>query len=120
MRCLSVSPELGGTPTVVLTARMLWDKGVGEFVEAARLLRAKGIKARFLLVGAPDPLNPSTVPEDTLRGWNTEGIVEWLGYQDDIRKIIADSGLPIIMADTLAEAAEKAVQARNQVVAAQA
>ncbi|MFA4994039.1 MAG: glycosyltransferase family 4 protein [Bdellovibrionales bacterium] len=85
------SPEPEGTPVVVLTARMLWDKGVGEFVEAARLLRAKGVKARFLLVGAPDTLNPSTIPEEKLRQWKASGDVEVLGFQSDIRRIIAGS-----------------------------
>lgn len=73
-----------GTPTVVLPARMLRDKGVLEFVEAARLLKAKGVAARFVLCGAPDPLNPASLSEDELRTYASEGIVEYWGWQKDM------------------------------------
>jgi glycosyltransferase involved in cell wall biosynthesis len=86
-------PEGQGVPTVVLTARMLWDKGVGEFVDAARSLRAKGVQARFLLVGSPDPLNRAAIPEQTLRDWQAEGVVEWLGFREDIRHLVGESAI---------------------------
>lgn len=73
---------------IVLVARMLWDKGVGEFVEAARRLAEAGAKARFLLVGAPDPANPASVPESTLRSWHGQHGVEWLGQRDDIPAVL--------------------------------
>jgi glycosyltransferase involved in cell wall biosynthesis len=76
-----------GTPVVTLVARMLYDKGVGEFVEAARLLRAHGVQARFRLVGGLDDVNPSCVAERTLAQWSREGVIEWLGHQQDIRRI---------------------------------
>lgn len=69
---------------IVLVSRMLWDKGVGEFVEAARRLTGAGVNARFLLVGDPDPANPASVPESTLRSWHGQHGVEWLGRRDDI------------------------------------
>jgi glycosyltransferase involved in cell wall biosynthesis len=69
---------------VVLAARILWDKGVGEFVEAARQLTQDGVKARFILVGDPDPDNPATVPEATLHAWKKEKIVEQWGHRDDM------------------------------------
>jgi len=72
-------------------SRMLWDKGIGEFVEAARLLRAQNVAARFWLVGAPDPKSPACVPEDQLRRWREEGVVEWLGRRDDVPAILARS-----------------------------
>lgn len=71
-------------PLVVLPARMLWDKGVGEFVEAARLVKASGIKARFVLVGMPDEGNPTSIPEAQLRAWQASGLVEWWGWQEDM------------------------------------
>jgi glycosyltransferase involved in cell wall biosynthesis len=73
---------------VVLVARMLWDKGVGEFVEAARSLTAAGSGARFALVGEPDPNNPAAVPEATLRGWHGQHGVEWWGRRDDIPALL--------------------------------
>jgi glycosyltransferase involved in cell wall biosynthesis len=83
--------ESPGPPIVALISRMLWDKGVGEFVEAARMLRADRISARFWLVGATDPQNPAAISEGQLRKWRDEGAVEWLGQRDDIPAILARS-----------------------------
>jgi glycosyltransferase involved in cell wall biosynthesis len=69
---------------VVLPARLLWDKGVAEYVEAARLLRREGRAVDFLLAGDPDPGNPAAVPETTVRRWTEEGVVQWLGHVDDM------------------------------------
>jgi glycosyltransferase involved in cell wall biosynthesis len=73
---------------IVLVARMLWDKGVGEFVEAARLLATAGVHARFVLVGDPDPANPASVPEATLRAWHGQHGVEWLGRREDMPGVL--------------------------------
>ena len=86
-------PEAPGIPIVILTARMLWDKGVGEFVAASRLLKSRGIKARFFLVGSPDPLNRTSIDEKTLQNWNKEGVVEWLGFRSDIQKLVGESAI---------------------------
>ncbi len=69
---------------VLLPARLLWDKGVAEFVEAARRLRAEGRVIEFLLAGDPDPGNPATVPESDVCGWVAEGLLQWLGHVDDM------------------------------------
>jgi glycosyltransferase involved in cell wall biosynthesis len=69
---------------VVLPARLLWDKGVGEYVEAARLLRGEGRDIDLLLAGDPDPGNPAAVPEATVRRWVEEGLVRWLGHVEDM------------------------------------
>jgi glycosyltransferase involved in cell wall biosynthesis len=68
----------------VLATRLLWDKGVGEFVEAARQLKQSGANARFILVGKPDPNNPASVTEVVLRAWQKEGIVECWGHREDM------------------------------------
>jgi glycosyltransferase involved in cell wall biosynthesis len=78
-------------PVVSLVSRMLWDKGVGEFVEAARKLRNENVPARFWLVGAADPQNPAAISERQLSEWRDEGTVEWLGHRDDIPAILAQS-----------------------------
>jgi len=70
-------------PRVLLAARLLWDKGLAEYVEAARTLRAQGRAVRFLLAGTPDPGNPAAVPEETVQGWVRDGLLEWLGHVDD-------------------------------------
>jgi glycosyltransferase involved in cell wall biosynthesis len=69
---------------VVLPARLLWDKGVAEYVDAARQVRAAGLPIDFLLAGDPDPGNPAAVPEAVIRGWVAEGVVEWLGHVQDM------------------------------------
>lgn len=74
------SEELDGITTVAMVSRMLASKGVGEFVAAARLLRRKGENIQFILVGAPDPANPSSIDDSTLREWCREGLVDWLGF----------------------------------------
>lgn len=76
-------PEPPGAPLAVLASRMLRDKGVREFVEAARLLKAEGVEVRMALAGAPDPKNPSSIPESALEGWRESGEVEWWGHRED-------------------------------------
>ena len=69
---------------VLLPARLLWDKGIAEYVDAARLLRSKGVSVDFLLAGEPDSGNPAAVPEDVVRRWVDEGLVHWLGHVNDM------------------------------------
>ena len=84
----SPHPEPAGLPVILLASRMLWDKGVGEFVEASRTLRSSGIRARFVLVGETDSGNPSAIPTERLREWHKEGIVEWLGFRTDMPNVL--------------------------------
>jgi len=81
------TPAPSGPVCIIMAARMLWAKGVGEFAEAARLLTQAGISARFVLVGTPDLGNPASVPEATLRGWHGRNGVEWWGWQDDMSAV---------------------------------
>ena len=82
-------PEPEGEVAVVLPSRMIWKKGIGDFVEAARSLRAAGVTARFLLAGDSDPGNPAAIPRAQLAAWAEEGAVEWLGFQDDMAALLA-------------------------------
>ena len=75
--------------TFLLIARLLRDKGIVEFVEAARQLRVDYPNARFQLLGGPGGDNPSAVPEADLARWAAESIVERLGVSDDVRPAIA-------------------------------
>jgi glycosyltransferase involved in cell wall biosynthesis len=83
-------PEPAGTPVVMLAARMLWDKGVGVLVEAARQLKQE-IPARVVLVGEPDPGNPGTVSSQTLEKWHVEGIIEWWGWRPNMPEVYNQS-----------------------------
>lgn len=84
-------PEAVGIPIVLLASRMIWDKGVAEFVEAARLLHDQGITARFVLVGGPDSGNPSTIPQAQLEAWQKAMPVEWWGIRVDMPQVFAES-----------------------------
>ncbi len=69
---------------VVMAARLLWDKGVKEFVEAARILRNEGADVEFVLAGEPDKETPGFVPRDQLQQWDDEGVIRWIGYCSDM------------------------------------
>lgn len=80
--------EAGRPLRVVLAARLLWDKGVREFVEAAALLRARGVPMEFLLAGTPDPGNPRSVDRRDVDEWVRQGLVTWLGHVDDMPALL--------------------------------
>lgn len=86
-------PEPEGVPVVTMAARLLVDKGVFEFVEAARLLKAQGVNARFWLAGDPDTGNPASISQATLEAWQKEGCVELLGARNDIAKVFEQSSI---------------------------
>ena len=86
-------PEPNGITVITLASRMLWDKGISEFVEAARMLKTEGMKARFVLVGGTDNDNFASIPSTQLDQWNREGFVEWWGKRDDMPRIFAASHL---------------------------
>src|SRR4029077_168847 len=94
----SALPEPIGRPVVMLPSRMLWDKGVGEFVAAARILTARGSDARFVLVGMVDQRNPTAIPQSQLGEWQSEGVVEWWGHSDDMRGALRDANLVVLPA----------------------
>lgn len=89
-------PEAAGTPVVTFAARLLRDKGVEHFVDAARILRQRGVNARFLLAGDIDPGNPSSISHDDIFQWRTEQIVEWIGYSHDICQVFAESHVVVL------------------------
>ncbi|EGR4118459.1 glycosyltransferase family 1 protein [Vibrio cholerae] len=86
-------PEPDGLPIISFAARLLKDKGVIEFVEASRILKARGIEARFWLIGDPDPGNSNTVTREQLDLWQAAGLVECLGYRTDIADLFSQSNI---------------------------
>lgn len=106
----SPRPEPDGQPVVMLASRLLWDKGVGEFVAAARMLAGR---ARFVLVGAPDPDNPASLSEAEVRRWVEEGVIEWWGARDNMPEVLGKAhivclpsfyreGLPKVLLEAMA------------------
>lgn len=69
----------------LLAARLLWDKGVGEFVEAARRLRETYPHARFQILGIVERTSAAAVPASKLQEWASEGVIDYLGSTDDVR-----------------------------------
>jgi len=89
----TITPEPEGSPLVVLASRMLWDKGVAEFVEAAEILKKEQVHCRMALVGDPDPENPVSIPEETLKNWQSSGSIEWWGHSKDISKVFTEANI---------------------------
>jgi glycosyltransferase involved in cell wall biosynthesis len=84
------------TPVFLLVARMLWDKGVGEYVEAARSVQTLYPDARFQLLGYLDVDNPSAVPRAQVNTWVAEGVVEYLGATDDVRPFLMEADCVVL------------------------
>jgi len=78
----------GNDILVVTTCRMLKDKGIIDLYESACLLKKRGVNCRIILVGGTDYNNPSSLSEDVLSGWVSQGIVEYWGEQDDVSEIL--------------------------------
>lgn len=92
---LSPTPPLQSPPTFLLMARLLREKGIVEFVEAARTLKRDYPEARFLLLGGSDS-NPGRIDEALVQAWVEEGAIEWLGHVADVRPWIAASSVFVL------------------------
>jgi glycosyltransferase involved in cell wall biosynthesis len=115
-------PPAAGTQVVMQVSRLLVDKGVREFIAAARLVKARYPEARFVLVGGAYAVNPSAVSDAEVRSAVAEGVIAWLGHREDIADLLqqatiaclasyreglpkslleaAACGLPIVTTDT--------------------
>ncbi|MCW5878489.1 MAG: glycosyltransferase family 4 protein [Anaerolineales bacterium] len=112
MQSFQYAPEpMADVPVVLLPARLLWEKGVAEFVEAAKTLNKTQKRAKFLLVGTPDEGNPSSVPQRIIDNWVEEGTVEWLGWQSNMQAVYYSANIVCLpsyregLSKTLVEAA---------------
>ena len=77
--------EAEGRPRILLAARLIREKGIPDFIEAARLLKGQ---AEFWLAGAPDLSNPNPITEAELRGWEAQGLIKWLGPVKDMAGLL--------------------------------
>jgi glycosyltransferase involved in cell wall biosynthesis len=111
------TPEPAGPVRVVLVARMIREKGIPDFVEAARLLKGR---AEFLLAGAPDEGNHNALTAAELRAWEAEGLVTWLGPVKDIAGLLASAHIacqPSTYREGLPKSALEAMAAGKPLVA---
>lgn len=83
-------------PVILHASRMIWSKGVGDFVEAAKLLKQRGVNARFVLVGRTDPAAPHAISEPQLLAWQQEGVVEWWGHRDDMPHVLSTAWVVVL------------------------
>lgn len=90
------SPLHEGMPVVLLAARMLADKGILEFVAAARLLKQRGCRGRFVLVGTVDSHNPTSLTQPQLDKWVAEGVVECWGHRTDMPEVLATASIVVL------------------------
>jgi len=91
----AVAPIPEGGPTFLLISRLIWEKGVGEYVEAARMLRSRYPNAKFRLLGPLDP-NPAAISRAQLDSWCAEGIIEYLGSTHDVRPALAAASVFVL------------------------
>jgi glycosyltransferase involved in cell wall biosynthesis len=92
----AIEPD-DSTVKIVLPARMLWDKGIGEFIEAARILKSSyASKILFILAGPVDSENKATIPESQLLAWHTEGVISWIGFQSNMVKVLNDAHIVVL------------------------
>ena len=82
--------------TFLMVARLLREKGVYEFVEAARMVKRKYPGSHFQLLGRRDERNPTVIPQSDLARWQAEGVATWLGEVADVRPIVSQSDVVVL------------------------
>ncbi len=97
--------NLTGRPVALFAGRLLWQKGIGDFVEVARRLRGQAI---FRVAGYEEATSPLNVSAAQLKAWQAEGLIEWLGKRDDMPQVYADSNI-VCLPSTYGEGVPKAL-----------
>ncbi len=95
-RFFPTSETRSGPPVILMASRLLWDKGVQEFVTTAEKLKRQGVMARFLLVGEPDSGNPRAVPQKLVEEWRRKGVVELLGQRNDMPDLLRSTSVAVL------------------------
>ncbi|MGO3131102.1 MAG: glycosyltransferase family 4 protein [Alcaligenes sp.] len=89
-------PEPEGPPVALMVSRLLVDKGVREFVEAARISAAQGSSVKWVVAGSPDPGNPASISDQEWQSWQQQGVVECLGERSDIAQLYAQAHIAVL------------------------
>lgn len=110
-------PQLSPNSPIIITcvSRLLWDKGIGDLVEAAKIMRDHDIPAKVILYGEPDLENPTAIPLHTLQTWHNANIIEWRGHCEQVAQAYAECHIAVLpsfyregLPKTLLEAASSA------------
>ncbi len=91
-----VSTAEDGSVTFLMIARLLLDKGVREYYQAARLIQKSYPQTKFRIVGMIDQGNPAALSRRELDGWVSEGVVEYMGQVGDVRGMIDDADCVVL------------------------
>ena len=95
--CKNQEKERTGREIIfLLLARILWDKGIGEFVEAARIVKQTHPDAEFWLVGPMDSENRAAIPEGVVKGWEREGLIKYFGRAHDVREYYCQCDVAVL------------------------
>jgi glycosyltransferase involved in cell wall biosynthesis len=89
-------PEPQGEPVVTFASRLLKEKGVFEFVAAARILKGRGVPSHFWLVGQPDDGNPSSISYHDVERWQQDGLIKYLRHRNDIADVFSRTNLVVL------------------------
>ncbi len=84
------------TPVVIMAGRLLRDKGIIEFLEAANLLLTQGVRAEFWIAGEPDPGNPTSISEDVLEKYSVHEGIKFLGHRDDMADLLRKANIAVL------------------------
>ena len=88
------SPQANNSkPVILFVGRLLWNKGIKELVEAARILKTEKLSFTLKIVGGPDFRNPEAVPETYLKSLHEEEIIDWVGRQSDMPKFYREADI---------------------------
>lgn len=82
-------------PIVFIASRLLWDKGIFEVVEAAKILYKRGFRARFWIAGDVDPSNPKSITKEKIMKCQNKGYIEFLGFRNDIDSLLKKASLAV-------------------------
>lgn len=93
LKVFSYTPEPDGVPIVLFASRLLEDKGLSDLVQAVTILKSQNVKIRLLVAGVPDPLNSNSLSEETLFQWSQAGLIERLGYRDDMSSLLKQANI---------------------------
>ena len=94
--CPPSTPPKNKIFTIALVARLLWDKGIQEAIDAIHMLKEKGLKIQLVVVGGVDPQNPSAIPKETVMEWQKDKDCEWIDHTDHVEKIYHKADLAIL------------------------
>lgn len=89
--------SVGKKPTIVFASRLLREKGIAEFVMAAKQLSAAGVEANFIVAGTPDPGNPGSVTAAELAEWKSWGILDFVGHCDDMPNLLQRTDIVVLV-----------------------